>query len=99
MWRPLTVSIMGMLSAGGADAQAASPAEPATLVAPKIGVERVDSRGFIHRWLLLEPVAVSGKLTETAVGEALRETMLPGLPDTLPREGDTVIVKDTTVTW
>ena len=37
----------------------------------------VDARGFIHRWLVLEPVPVPGRLTESAVQEALKLAALP----------------------
>jgi len=58
----------------------------------------VDARGFIHRWLVLEPVAVQGRLTESAVQEALT---LAAIPDTtaLPQDGDVVTVKGAAQTW
>ena len=40
----------------------------------------VDTRGFIHRWQLLEPIAVAGRLTESAVQEALQANPLPSSP-------------------
>jgi hypothetical protein len=40
----------------------------------------VDSRGFIHRWQLLEPIPVAGRLTESAVQEALQAHPLPDSP-------------------
>jgi hypothetical protein len=40
--------------------------------------QRVDSRGFLHRWRVLEPVPVAGRLTEAAVKEALQLAALPG---------------------
>ena len=36
-----------------------------------------DPRGFIHRWRVLEPIAVQGRLTESAVQEALRAAPMP----------------------
>jgi hypothetical protein len=36
-----------------------------------------DSRGFIHRWRVAEPIPVPGRLTEAAVQEALRSAPLP----------------------
>lgn len=93
------IAIVGMAFVGGAYAQQGSGSPPTTLVAPKIGVQRVDSRGFIHRWLLLEPIPVTGKLTEFAVSEALLETRLPDAPNALPREGDSVTANGTTARW
>lgn len=40
----------------------------------------VDARGFIHRWQLLEPISVPGRLTEAAVQEALQANPLPPSP-------------------
>jgi hypothetical protein len=56
-----------------------SPARPAasSLTHPNGTTQRVDARGFIHRWLVLEPVPVPGRLTEPAVKEALQLAALP----------------------
>jgi hypothetical protein len=52
----------------------------ATLAPSKGASLPVDSRGFIHRWRLLEPMPVQGRLTETAVQEALQANPLPASP-------------------
>jgi hypothetical protein len=49
-----------------------SPSKGASLAA--------DARGFIHRWQLLEPIPVPGRLTESAVQEALQANPLPPSP-------------------
>jgi len=36
-----------------------------------------DPRGFIHRWRVLEPIAVPGRLTESAVQDAMRSAPMP----------------------
>jgi hypothetical protein len=59
----------------------------------------VDARGFIHRWLVLEPVPVSGRLTESAVEEAVQSAPLPGAMDSLPHEGEVVTLPSNSVTW
>jgi hypothetical protein len=41
----------------------------------------VDARGFIHRWRVLEPIPVAGRLTDSAVQEALRSAPLPQDPN------------------
>ena len=69
------------------------PPRPAatTLSAPKGATQSVDTRGFIHRWWVLEPVPVQGRLTETAVQEALK---LAALPDAAtPAQGGRVTVE------
>jgi len=52
----------------------------ATLSPSRGDVLAVDARGFIHRWQLLEPVQVPGRLTESAVQEALQANPLPPSP-------------------
>src|SRR5690348_17323084 len=53
----------------------------AATLSPSAGASlAVDSRGFIPRWNLLEPVQVPGRLTESAVQEALQANPLPPSP-------------------
>jgi len=63
-----------------------------------LAAQPVDARGFIHRWLVLEPVAVPGRLTESAVQEALKLAALPET-NTLPRDGEVVSVNGAAQTW
>ena len=42
----------------------------------------VDSRGFIHRWLVLEPIAVPGRLTQSAVNDAIASARMPDVDGT-----------------
>jgi len=51
-----------------------------TLAPAKGSRQRVDERGFIHRWQLLDPIPVAGRLTESAVQEALQANPLPTSP-------------------
>jgi hypothetical protein len=96
-----------LVIAGACAAQSASPASSApesprppapTLSTPRGATLRVDARGFIHRWLVLEPVPIPGRLTDSAVADALRESALPP-GDALPRDGDTVTVNGAARTW
>jgi len=76
------------------------PRPPApSLTQPKGAMARVDARDFIHRWLVLEPVPVAGRLTETAVNEALQAAPLPDASGVLPREGDSLTLANTPVKW
>jgi hypothetical protein len=86
------------LAATGAAAEAEAPRPAAsTLSRPKGASLPVDARGFIHRWRVLEPVPVAGRLTESAVQEALK---LAALPDgAQPADGATVNVNGATHTW
>jgi hypothetical protein len=75
----------------GVAARAAEAARklPATSLShPTSATRAVDARGFIHRWMVLEPISVPGQLTESAVNTALQGAQLPGSPTSLPREGD-----------
>ncbi|HXC59874.1 MAG TPA: hypothetical protein VN645_11195 [Steroidobacteraceae bacterium] len=63
---------------------------PAPSLTPASGSTRVDARGFIRRWLVLEPITVSGPLTESAVEAALKASALAGSPETMPRDGEVV---------
>jgi hypothetical protein len=68
----------------GSLANAADPAPrpaPTTLAQPKGQALRVDARGFIHRWRVLEPIPVQGRLTEAAVEEALQAEPMPAADD------------------
>lgn len=81
-----------LFSAVALRAAALEPAArpPAPSLTPASGSTRVDARGFIRRWLVLEPIAVSGPLTESAVEAALKAAALAGPPGTIPRDGDLV---------
>jgi hypothetical protein len=87
--RTLAAGVMGICLA----VQAAEPARnlPASSLShPTTANRPVDARGFIHRWLVLEPITVPGQLTETAVNAALESARLPGAPTKLPRDGEAV---------
>lgn len=73
----LTVLSLSLAAAGLAHSQEAARPAPTTLTRSKGDSQPVDSRGFIHRWLVLEPVPVAGRLTESAVKEALNLAALP----------------------
>ena len=100
MKRLLTTLILSIASLTGVHAEQPAPRPVATSLAqPKSATQPVDARGFIHRWLVLEPVPVTGRLTQTAVEEALKTASLPGSTDTLPRDGEAIELASNTVTW
>ena len=93
-----------MFSTSVAQSQSQSQAEaprpaPSTLVPSKGATLAVDARGFIHRWLVLEPVPVQGRLTESDVEESLKTAALPVSGDALPRAGEAVSVNGATRQW
>ena len=82
MKKPICIAMTSLAFAALAGA-ADTPSRPAptTLAAPKSPSLRVDARGFIHRWRVLEPIAVPGRLTEPAVQEALQSAPFPAGDD------------------
>ena len=73
------------------------PAAP-TLTRPKGDSLLVDTRGFIHRWRVLEPIPVSGRLTESAVQEGLKLAALPEAAGAAA-DGAAVTVNGVEVKW
>ncbi len=87
----LPMLAMGLMWVGGdviAEEAGARPPAP-SLSQPKTATQNVDSRGFIRRWLVLEPLPHSGPLTESAVRASLETKPLPSFA-TVPRAGDVV---------
>lgn len=79
---------------------AAAKREPApTLTRPSTLAKAVDSAGFVQRWLLLEPIKVSGQLTDSAVRSAVDKQSFPDQLTVFPRDRDTVTVADEHLTW
>jgi hypothetical protein len=54
--------------------------------------------GFIQRWLILEPIAANG-LTDSAVQKAVKTEYFANQFTTIPRDGQTVSVGRTNLTW
>lgn len=88
---------LSLATAGLVHAQDAARPAPTTLKRPKGDSLPVDSRGFIHRWFVLEPVAVAGRLTEPAVKEALKVAALPVAAQ--PGEGTQVTINGAEHAW
>jgi len=81
------LAVLSLCLAGSFAAHADDATRPAasSLTRPKGATQPVDSRGFIHRWVVLEPVPVPTGLTESAVQEALK---LAALPDAAAQSSD-----------
>jgi hypothetical protein len=79
-----------MCSAGHVMAEEATARPPApSLSKPTSATQPVDARGFIRRWLVLEPIRFSGRLIESDVLKALQTKPLQSLED-VPSDGETV---------
>jgi len=99
----IALAFFTLFAAGSWSLGHAEPTEtraPApSLSQPKGATRAVDERGFIHRWLVLEPVPVAGRLTETAVQEALKLAALPDMTGALQSDGNIVTVNGNSLTW
>jgi hypothetical protein len=98
-----TLSASVLLVCGEASAE--QPGQPVqrppapSLTTPKGASEPVDARGFLHRWLVLEPVSVTGRLTETGVQEALQAAPLALPADAMPRDAESVSINGASFAW
>jgi len=93
-------SAAAALSALAAERQGGGAARPPapSLARPASPARPADAAGFIQRWLLLEPVRVPGQLTHSAVRTAIEKDFpVPLTP--LPRDGDTLTLGDSELTW
>jgi hypothetical protein len=57
-----------------------------------------DPKGFIQRWLILEPIPAGG-LTDSAVQAAVKKEYFPDQLTVIPHDGDKVTVGSTELTW
>jgi hypothetical protein len=77
-----------------------APARPPapSLARPTSPAKPTDADGFIQRWLLLDPIRVPGQLTESAIRAAAEKDFpLPATP--LPRDGATLTIGESALTW
>ena len=85
----------------GAEPTAAPRGPAASLARPTSPTKAADAAGFLQRWLLLEPIKVSGQLTDSAVRATIQKEYFPGQFSALPHDGDTVTVAGAgdSLTW
>jgi hypothetical protein len=58
-----------------------------------------NAAGFIQRWLILEPILVSGQLTDRAVQAAVKKEYFPDQFTVIPHDSDKVTVGSTELAW
>jgi len=99
--RPLPISLL-LLVAGAAfivnAAENASRRPAPSLAPPDLAEKTPGTNGFIQRWLILEPIAANG-LTDSAVQKAVQSEYFASQFTTIPRDGETVSVGGTNLTW
>jgi hypothetical protein len=88
------------LGVGAVRAQdpAARPAA-SSLVRPATPTKAANADGFLQRWLILEPIRVSGPLTEGSVQTMVRTEYFPNQFTAIPRDADRFTVGDSAVAW
>jgi hypothetical protein len=70
-----------------------------TLVQPTSPASAPDAGGFLRRWILLEPIRVSGQLTDSAVQAVVKTAHFPNQFTVFPRDGDKVTAGGVELTW
>ena len=70
-----------------------------SLTRPVSAPKAPDAYGCIQRWLILEPIRVNAQLTDRAVQAVVKTEYFPDQFTVIPRDGDTVTVGGTNLTW
>ena len=70
-----------------------------TIVRPATATKPAAASGFLQRWLILEPIAVPGQLTDSAVRATVSREYFPGQLTAVPKNGDTVTVDGKPLQW
>jgi hypothetical protein len=83
--------------AGQQPAPARGPAP--SLNRPASPTKAPGAAGFLQRWLLLEPITVTGQLTDSAVQAIVKKEYFPNQFTVVPHEGDKVSAGDESLTW
>ena len=56
-----------------------------TIVSPKTATKPAGADGFLQRWMILEPIGVSGQLFDSAVRTTVSREDFAGQLTTIPR--------------
>ncbi len=83
----------------GAEPAAAARGPAPSLARPTSPTKAPDTAGFLQRWLLLEPIKVSGQLTDRAVRATVKKEYFPNQFAVMPHDGETVTIAGDSLTW
>jgi hypothetical protein len=96
---PVLVVLAGSTFLAMAVAQSKTTPSLAPFLARPASAARVpDANGFMQRWLILEPIPVSGQ-TESVVRAAVKTEYFPDQFTVIPQDGDKVTVGDKELIW
>ena len=70
-----------------------------TIIRPATVTKPAAASGFLQRWLILEPIAVPGQLTDSAVRTTVSREYFPGQLTAVPTNGDTVTMDGKPLQW
>ena len=96
------LSSSAFLAIGAAPVSSARGPE-ATFTRPDSPAKPPDPDGFLHRWLLLDPIRVqvrsNEQLTESPVQAAVKKDYFPNQFTVVPKDGDKVTVDGAELAW
>lgn len=92
------LAIFALFATAAAPRGTAPP--PASSLARPVSTEKSpDAQGFLQRWLILEPISMSGQLTDRAVQATIQKEYFPNQLALIPHDGETVSIDGTNFTW
>jgi hypothetical protein len=89
----------GRATRGGGMGGGISYGKKPTIIAPASPTKAPDADGFIQRWLILEPIAVSGQLGDNAVKATVKTEYFPNQLSVIPRDGDKITYNGADYIW
>ncbi len=102
--RNILLSALALLASSALFATAAAPGDAArgpapSLTRPASAEKAPDADGFMQRWLILEPIRVSGQLTDSAIQATVKKEYFTNQLTVIPHDGDKVTVGGAELTW
>ena len=95
-----SVAVLGA-AVHAAGQQPPVPARPSapSLMRPSTPAKPADAAGFLRRWLVLEPIKVSGQLSDSAVRATIDKPYFPDQLTVIPHDGETVMLDGESLIW
>jgi hypothetical protein len=93
----LTVAVA--VGAGRGGGGGTNPIPAPTLKPVDTATKAPDADGFIQRWLILEPIGVSGQLGDNTIQAEVKAEYFPNQFTVVPRDGDKVTVGGSELAW